>query len=46
MKSEMIQNELEMFKATGFFAEKAIAIQHIKDFTLNDVMTFLGESNS
>jgi phosphorylcholine metabolism protein LicD len=33
MKSEMIQDELEMFKATGFFDEKAIAIQHIKDFT-------------
>ena len=33
MKSEMNQDELEMFKATGFFDEKAIAIQHIKDFT-------------
>ena len=27
------QSELKMFKATGFFDEKAIAIQHIKDFT-------------
>ncbi len=33
MKNEMNQNELEMFKATGFFKEKAIAIQHLKDFT-------------
>jgi len=29
----MTQNELAMFKATGFFDEKPIAIQHIKDFT-------------
>ena len=33
MKSELMQNELKMFKATGFFDEKAIAIQHIQDFT-------------
>lgn len=29
----MIQNELAMFKATGFFAEKPIAVQHLKDFS-------------
>ena len=28
----MIQDELKMFKTTGFFDEKAVAIQHIKDF--------------
>ena len=33
MINEMIQDDLEMFKATGFFAEKALAIQVIKDFT-------------
>ena len=32
----MIQDELEMFKTTGFFDEKAIAIQHIKDFADNE----------
>ena len=32
MKSEMIQGELEMFKATGFFFFFSVAIQHIKDF--------------
>ena len=29
----MTNNELEMFKATGFFDEKSIAIQHIQDFS-------------
>lgn len=29
----MTQNELNKFKATGFFNEKPIAIQHIKDFS-------------
>ena len=29
----MTSNELEIFRATGFFNEKSIAIQHIKDFT-------------
>jgi len=29
----MTYNELEMFEATGFFDEKSIAIQHIKDFS-------------
>ena len=31
MKNEMNQGELEMFKATGFFDEKAIAIQQTKE---------------
>ncbi len=29
----MRNKDLEMFKATGFFDEKSIAIQHIKDFS-------------
>ena len=29
----MTNKDLEMFKATGFFDEKSIAIQHIKDFS-------------
>ncbi len=29
----MLNKDLEMFKATGFFDEKPIAIQHLKDFS-------------
>ncbi len=32
-KEEMANKDLEMFKATGFFDEKPIAIQHLKDFS-------------
>jgi len=30
---KMTNKDLEMFKATGFFDEKSVAIQHIKDFS-------------
>ncbi len=33
MNGKMSNKNLEMFKATGFFDEKSIAIQHIKDFS-------------
>jgi len=29
----MVRNELEVFRATGFFEDKPLAIQHIKDFS-------------
>jgi len=29
----MTKNHLKMFKATGFFEEKSLAIQHVKDFS-------------
>ena len=36
----MIQDELEMFRTTGFFDEKITAIQHIKDFAEISSPTF------